>query len=84
MPKITFPNRDRKARTPKPLPAPPPQRRSPDEYLRDLIRHRHPNTIRQAIAALPGPVLNRAWGELSSWECEQLWDICRSGRRSEP
>lgn len=77
MPRIIFPNRDKHITDRQPKP------RQPDEYLRDLIRQHHlkPQAFRQAIARLPAPTLNRAWGELSSWECELAWDIYRSGQR---
>jgi hypothetical protein len=73
MPRITFPNRDRKAR------ATPSQ--SPDEYLRNLARDHKtpPHVLRKAITALPDPILNRAWANLSHWECDRLWAIYRSG-----
>lgn len=87
MPRITFPNRDRHitdrqhaTALPKLISIKVKPRQHP---LHDLIQDRYlsPQAFRQAIARLPAPTLNRAWGELSSWECELAWDIYRSGQR---
>lgn len=55
---------------------------SPADFLRRIARDtRSPYPVlRSAVLTIDESDRCRAWAELSHYECDRLWEICRRGR----